>query len=217
MPADIEAVLVSWLTGRTGVLTVAELNETDGPPNAVPVLHVEELPEGREIAPGLVQHVVEINAYAVGRGPAKRLAQVAADQVAEMRGVVFDAGRTSVNDALCAPPSRLPWDDDSEIRRYGARCRIVTHSWMAPVALYPSSRVFPSQLLFPTPARWVGWPAVDVYPGAGVFPVAGPFDGAPSLWLFPGPLLFPVDPPGFVPYPAPAGVWPSAGLFPLGG
>ena len=129
MAADIERLLVEWLSDQLNLRVVTELPPDLEAPETLPIVQVEEAIGPGESDPGIDLCDVDIDAYGPDRASTKDLAErIRALVMYDLPGLVFDAGATSINRTrTLRKPSRLPYDD-SDLRRFGAGYRITVHS-----------------------------------------------------------------------------------------
>lgn len=102
----------------------------------LPVIQVTEVPGGAQVQPTLDTAVIDYDVYAGDRTTAKRVAGAARRLLLDSAGFMHDAGdgirmwvsRTSEQ----RRPTLLPYDDASDVRRFGGSVRLTIRYTIPP-------------------------------------------------------------------------------------
>jgi hypothetical protein len=123
--SDVERLLVAMLADPLGARVATELPAYLVAPASLPIVHVEEAPGGAQQSPGLDVCVVDYDCYAQGRTAAKDLADYARTLILASAGYRTPDGTMWVSRAGdVRKPTILPYDDATDIRRFGGSARV---------------------------------------------------------------------------------------------
>jgi hypothetical protein len=129
--ADAELLAVTLIASNLNVRVVTELPFDIT--NIVPVVQITEAPGGQQQQPGIDTAVIDYDAYDNDRTRAKLLAAAVRSCLLTASGYTVPSGTpwlTWINEVR--RPTLLPYDDASDIRRYGGAMRLHLHSLTAP-------------------------------------------------------------------------------------
>lgn len=123
---DPELLLVGQLTDLLGLRVVTELPEPLVAPASLPIVHVYEIPGGTGSASTRLDVCVfDFDAYAPGRDEARALAEDTRQMLLAAPGWwATTDGQMWVSRIQVDRPCIRPYDDATDIRRYGGTGRV---------------------------------------------------------------------------------------------